>query len=139
MLSNPNVIVVPKPVSNASSNETIDSNIFENLNETDFVNPNGSKINWEGEEIPEGPWIDRELFKIGDISITNKDVVIGTGTIIIIVLVVFGICSYISWRKRKEIAQGVRRLSTAVRRLSTRIRKSISGKGNEDIKPGMDT
>jgi len=116
---------------NTSSNTTENSTTLTNetaiieeeldnqvLIETD---PNSTKVNWDGEEIPEGPWIDRELFKIGDISVTNKDVVVGSGTIVIIVIVVFSVCAFISWRKRKEIAIQARRASTYLRRASSKI------------------
>jgi len=134
--NDPAVTVVPRAFvknlpTNTSSNTTENSTTLTNetaiieeeldnqvLIETD---PNSTKVNWDGEEIPEGPWIDRELFKIGDISVTNKDVVVGSGTIVIIVIVVFSVCAFISWRKRKEIAIQARRASTYLRRASSKI------------------
>ena len=85
----------------------------ENFNKTD-------KVNWEGEEVPDGPWIDEKLFMVGGMQITNRHVVIGSSTILIIIIVAVVICSVVSFYKRKEIETGARRLSAVVRR-------SISG------------
>jgi hypothetical protein len=76
------------------------------LNDTDV------KTNWEGEVVPDGPWYDKELFNIGGTSITAGDAAIGSGVLIIIIIVVVLICLFISYRKRKEIAAGARRLSS---------------------------
>jgi hypothetical protein len=58
--------------------------------------------NWDGEKVVlNKPWIDKVLFKIGDIEITAKDAVIGAGGIVGIVLAVVAVCAFISWRKRK--------------------------------------
>ena len=88
---------------------------------------NTTKVSWEGELIPNGPWIDRELFKIGNITITNKDVVVSTGVTLAIALGVVSTCSYISWRNRKAIAAGARRASEYVRNSVKKIRQSFSG------------
>jgi hypothetical protein len=47
------------------------------------------------------PWIDKVLFKIGNVEITVKDVVIGAGGIVGIVLGSVAVCAIISWWKRK--------------------------------------
>lgn len=90
--------------------------------ETDFKeikkNDSDTKTNWEGEVIPPGPWIDKELFCVGETCVTAGDAVIGTGVLIVIILVVVAICAFISWRKRKEIAAGARRLSSYAVRAS---------------------
>ena len=33
---------------------------------------NKPKVNWDGEYIPPGPWIDWELFSIGGFKVTIK-------------------------------------------------------------------
>lgn len=71
------------------------------------------------------PWIDKVLFKIGNVEITVKDVVIGAGGIVGIVLGSVAVCAIISWWKRKQIAEGARRASQAVRRASQSIRNTI--------------
>ena len=77
------------------------------MNQTSVVtvNESESKVNWDGEEIPPGPWIDRELFSIGDFVVTNKTVVGVSGATVIIILIFVGICMYISYRNRKRIAE----------------------------------
>ena len=61
---------------------------------------------------------------VGGMKVTNKHAVVGGSTVLIIILVVVGVCCIISYYKRKEIAEGGRRLSVA-------IRQSISGRGSE--------
>jgi len=74
--------------------------------------------NWDGVKVSDGEWIDKELFKIGDVSITNKTVIISSTTLIIIILVTVAVCLAISYWKRKQIAEGARRASTFIRRKS---------------------
>ena len=54
--------------------------------------------------MSEGPWYDKKLLSIGDLDITVKHAGIGTGTTVAIILVAVGICTFISYRKRKTIA-----------------------------------
>lgn len=89
-------------------------------------------MNWEGEVIPDGPWVDKELFCVGDNCVTAGDAVIGTGVLIVIILIVVAICAFISWRKRKEIAAGARRLSSYAVRASQKLRASMAGKRPEE-------
>lgn len=110
------------------------------MNQTSVVtvNESESKVNWDGEEIPPGPWIDRELFSIGDFVVTNKTVVGVSGATVIIILIFVAICMYISYRNRKRIAEEAQRLSTSVRSLSMRIRASFVGRPLEVNKePGL--
>ena len=93
----------------------------------DVVAPNDNtvKVDWNGDVVPAGPWYDHKLFTIGDFEVKAKEVAIGTGTIVIIVIVSCGICSFISYRKRKSIAIHARRLSSVARRASSRIASSV--------------
>lgn len=95
----------------------------------------GPKVNWDGEAVSDGPWLERELFRVADTPITNKDVVVGSTVLLIIIMIVVVICLGISWWKRKAIAEGVRRASTYVVRASQRLRRSIRAKlgGDEPV------
>lgn len=68
--------------------------------------------------VPDEPWLNKELFKIGNLKITTA--VLGTTAIVLIVIggIVFLIMSIIAYRKRKAIAAGARRASDYVRRAS---------------------
>jgi len=104
---------------NNSSNKTS----FEEDKKKDdviYIEKNETKpdTNWDGVKVSEGEWIDKELFKIGDVSITTKTVIISSTTIIIIILIAVAICLAISYWKRKQIADGARRASTYIRRKS---------------------
>lgn len=72
---------------------------------------NKPKVNWDGEYIPPGPWIDWELFSIGGFKVTIKHLVISIGGIIGIILSVVIIFCSVSWWKRKNIAEAGRRMS----------------------------
>jgi len=87
--------------------------------------------NWDGEKVPEGEWIDKELFKIGDVQVTTKDVIISSTALIIIIIGVVIACMVVSYWKRKEIAEGGRRSFTYVRRKSIDLRNSIMGQPND--------
>ena len=76
------------------------------------------KVDWNGDVVPDGPWYDHKLFSIGDFKVTGKTAAIGSGTIIAIAFVSCGICSFISYRKRKTIAIHARRLSSVATRAS---------------------
>jgi len=82
-------------------------------------------VDWNGDVIPDGPWFDHKLFSIGDFDVTGKDAAIGTGTLVAIILVAVGICSIISYRKRKSIAIHARRLSSVAMRVSSRVASSF--------------
>lgn len=68
--------------------------------------------------IPDVPWLNTELFAIGNLKVTTA--VLGTTAIVLIVIggIVFLIMSIIAYRKRKAIASGARRASDYVRRAS---------------------
>jgi hypothetical protein len=68
--------------------------------------------------VPDEPWLNKELFTIGNLKITTA--VLGTTAIVLIVIggIVFLIMSIIAYRKRKAIASGARRASDYVRRAS---------------------
>lgn len=111
-------------VANSTANNTYPVNDFKEVK----ANNTEVKTNWEGEVVPKGPWYDKELFNIGGTSVTAGDVAVGTVILIIVILIVVAVCMFISWRKRKEIAAGVRRLSS-------KIRASIAGKKKPDEQP----
>jgi hypothetical protein len=85
------------------------------LDDSDLPTKDQVKVNWDGETVDDN-WFQNEAFKIGDRSITNKEVTQVSGFTIIIIIVITLICMYISWRKRKRIAQEARRASEFVRR-----------------------
>jgi len=61
---------LPRPVANSTTNGT--SNVTSDgsgIISDDFNSSN--KVSWDGEVIPDGPWLDRKLFKIGDYDVTN--------------------------------------------------------------------
>lgn len=115
-------------VANTTANQTFPTTDFKEIK----TNTTKVKTNWDGEVIPEGPWVDKELFCVGDACVTAGDAVIGTATLIIIILVVVAICMFISYRKRKEIAAGARRLSSYAVRASQKLRASMAGKRPEE-------
>lgn len=78
--------------------------------------------------MSDGPWLEQTVITINDTPITNQDIVISSSILIIIIVVVVVICMGISWWKRKQIANGVRRASTYMVRASQRVRKSIRQK-----------
>ena len=89
-------------------------------------NSQKQKINWDGHVVPEGPWYDKTIMTIDGTPIKTKEVLIGTGGIIAIVLITMAILSYISYRKRKAIAIVAKRLSTRLSQTSEKIRRSFS-------------
>lgn len=86
------------------------------------------KVNWDGEAVPDGPWLEQALLRVNDTPITNEDVVVGSTILIIVIIIIVVICCGCSWWKRKVIAEGVRRASTYVVRASQRLRRSIHAK-----------
>mmetsp|Transcript_15725 Transcript_15725/g.24156 ORF Transcript_15725/g.24156 Transcript_15725/m.24156 type:complete len:133 (+) Transcript_15725:874-1272(+) len=87
------------------------------------------KVNWDGEIIPDGPWLSKEVISIGDVTLTNEDLVVGSSTTVIILLILQAVCMYASYRKRKRITVEIRRASEFIRRTSSYLRHSISGRG----------
>lgn len=73
-------------------------------------------------------WLDRTAIKINDTPITNEELLISTTVLIIIIVIITVICLGISWWKRKQIAEGMRRASTYVSRVSKRLRQSVREK-----------
>lgn len=99
-----------------------------NTNSTMIVKPKG-KVNWDGEVVAEEPWYDKELFKLNGSKITPINAAIFTGgTILIMAGIITACCSFIAYRKRKELAREIRRVSIYTGRISDRIRRSISGR-----------
>lgn len=98
------------------------------LNGTDLNPIPGYKktvtINWDGDEVGEGKWIDTKLFKIGKYQITYKVVAAGTALTVILILIAIAICAFISYRKREKILIQSRKSFKAIRRMSTRLTMS---------------
>jgi hypothetical protein len=112
--------------------------------EPDFdVSNNGtvdSNINWDGVVVPDGPFIEQVVFKIGNFDVTGQDVFIGSGAVVIIIVILVGICCYCSYRKRERIAIEAKRASYHLRKMSHRVRRSMSIKlGKGDIGEFQDT
>jgi len=55
------------------------------------------------------------VFSIGDFKVEAGEVAQASGTVMVIVGIVIGICMFISFRKRHKIAVEVRRMSSVVR------------------------
>ena len=94
-------------------------------------------VNWDGEVIDrDKPWIDEEAFTIGDLSVTNQDLVVTSSSTFIIIGIVCAVLAFISYRKRKAIATEARRASQFLGRLSVRvthnIRKSFAGRVQDE-------
>ena len=112
-------IVVPEQ----KENQTFPTTDYKEIKQ----NSSDVRTNWDNEVVPDGPWYDKKLF--GDV--TAGQVAIGTVILIVIITTVVLVCMYISWTKRKAIAEGARRLSSSIRR-------SISGKSNSGVAPKDD-
>ena len=83
------------------------------------------KINWDGEQVEGGKWIDISLFKVGSSNITFKEVALGSVGTAIIIVVIFNICCFVSYKKRESIAKIMPEpVVAAVRRVSVRIKQS---------------
>ena len=77
------------------------------------------KVDWNGKKVEPGKWYDRELFTLNGTKITPLHATIfGTGTILVIVLVVGSICAFISYKKRKALGREIRRVSEYAGRVS---------------------
>jgi len=96
------------------------------------------KVDWDGETVTDGPWIDRELFSLGDFAVTGKTVVYSSTTAVIIIAVIAAICTGVSWHKRKQIRNMSVKLGSSIGRLSQVIRKSTKGKGSEQSGPDFE-
>ena len=67
-------IVIPKDGQNNGSGTQTDkwtTNKDGSLYIEDKSTKPKQKVNWDGDVVPDGPWLDRELFKVGDVSVTN--------------------------------------------------------------------
>ena len=108
---------VEEPIAPGQNNTLIDSGVI-----------NGQKIDWNGNVIPDEPWYDKTLFTIDDFEVsTGLFAGASAATIVIIASIIFAICSYLAYRKRKLLAGQIRRVSGYVSRVSMKIRQSISG------------
>lgn len=90
------------------------------------------RTTWEGETVKKGAWYDAELFKIGSLAVTAKEV--GGVSGIVAVLITIGVmcCCFTCYKKRDDIEEGVRRASTVIMRAGSRLRQSIVGRGVGD-------
>ena len=73
------------------------------------------------------------MFTINDFEVTTGYFAAGSASFIILISgIVFAICSFVAYRKRKLLASEIRRVSVVAQRLSTIVRKSITGRGEEE-------
>ena len=79
-----------------------------NLNKT-----NHTRINWDNEVVPSGPWYDKTVFTIDSHNVTVKELLISVGTILGIIIAAVSVCLIISYCNRKRIAEAGRKMSTA--------------------------
>jgi hypothetical protein len=82
-------------------------------------------LNWDGVVVPDAPWYDKSLFSLGANDVLVKHAALGVGGMLAIIASATAICTFISWRKRKRLAQEARRISAVMRRVSTQARRSI--------------
>ena len=54
--------------------------------------------------MPDGPWLDMTLFKIGSLAITPKIVITAGGIVGIVIAIIVIICCIVAYRKRQIIA-----------------------------------
>jgi hypothetical protein len=97
-----------------------------------------SQVNWDGEKVSDGPWLEQSVLKINDTPITNEDLLISTTILIIVIIIVVVICIGVSWWKRKQIAEGARRASTFIVRASQNVRKTIRLKLGQRVEEDND-
>jgi hypothetical protein len=88
-------------------------------------------LNWDDEVVVPGKWYDKKLFNIGDFEVSAFMAAVGTGGLIAIIIVSILICCACSYWKRKEIAEGGRRLSGSMRSAGNSLRNSMR-KGSSD-------
>lgn len=51
-------------------------------------NTDQPKLNWDNEEVPSGPWYEKAVFNLDSHTVTVKEILIGAGTIIGIIIAV---------------------------------------------------
>ena len=83
------------------------------------------KRNWDGVLVPDAPWYDKSLFSIGEGDVLLKHAALGAGGIAAIIAGVAAVCTFISWRKRKRLAQAASRVTAVMRRVSIQARRSV--------------
>ena len=96
------------------------------------------RVDWDGNEVQYNAisWSEQEAFTIGNTVVTKGDVAKVSGLTIALIVISSLICLYVSWRKRKRIAQEARRASEFIRRSTRKIRMSIkklAGQNVDDI------
>lgn len=74
-----------------------------------------SRTNWDGQLVEAGPWLESEVFTIGDIKVTNKHLIYSSGGFVALILIVVAICAIVSFYKRREIVEVARRASDHIR------------------------
>lgn len=62
------------------------------------------RINWLGEKVPDGPWIEQNLFSIDDFKVGNKDLVYGGSSALLILFALLVACLSVSYYKRKFLS-----------------------------------
>ena len=75
--------------------------------------------------VPDAPWYDKSLFSLGANDVLLKHAALGAGGIVAIIAGVAAVCAFISWRKRKRLAQAASRVTAVMRRVSIQARRSV--------------
>ena len=69
-------------------------------------------MDWDGNVIPNEKWYDKTMFTINDFEVTTGYFAAGSASFIILISgIVFAICSFVAYRKRKLLASEIRRVS----------------------------
>lgn len=88
---------------NGQTSETKNGEIDDNSNQLKYNT--SAKVTWDGKDVPDGPWLDQELFMIGGMmKVTNREVVVGGSFLIVVLLALSAVCIIVSFYKRKTIA-----------------------------------
>ena len=89
---------------------------------------NGTKLDWDGNVVPEEKWFDKTMFTAGDFEVSHGLFAIGSASLIILIAsIVTAICLFLAYRKRRLLASQIRKVSVYANRMSTKIRQSLSG------------
>ena len=90
------------------------------------------RVDWEGQPVKSGAWYDAELFKIGSLSVTAKEVGLSSGIIALLIFIGVCCCCFTCYKKKDDIEEGARRASTVLMNGARAIRNSIVGRPVDD-------
>ena len=80
------------------------------------------RTTWDGKVVKKGAWYDTELFKLGSLSVTAKEVGGVSGLVAVLITAGVFCCCFGCYKKRDDIEEGVRRASTIIMKAGSRIR-----------------